>query len=437
MQLLRSRACGVLFTICLISPLFVISASAVNVRFMSPDGSEEYGSGMFADAFYTRYGDEMGEHLDDHQMLFVELVYYEYGDSFVITSESDILGWSYLPSQGTPDFVVGEQYDDSEIDYGNINLGLDELLPLYLVLKGNAPPAEPIPEPDFIPLARPINWNSGGNYSVSGYCDYTLMGDPDIKTNTQLFPISYPTTTQIVELAAQYNTFRPQITLQFVEDFRNVYYNLLVRQAWYVDGEIPANIQVNDVGLDGTITFENLLSNPNATTMYSLYSFDNSVDCTTTVDRSKGIIYFDYRISVYIPDTVQLGAHSGTRVRFDLKHKNTVSGLSIDTERSYTTLVSAYGNVTEEDMLAQVKYEAYRDKSNEKMQEGEAIIKDIESLVKPDPEQIVPDYLPDQEELQPITDAFSPFFQNALIVQLCTMVLGFAFVSYVLFGKKG
>lgn len=73
----------------------------------------------------------------------------------------------------------------------------------------------------------------------------------------------------------------------------------------------------------------------------------------------------------------------------------------------------------------------------DKVGEAEQVIADINSLVKPDPGQIVPDYLPDPEALQPITDAFSPFFQNALIVQLCTMVLGFAFVSYVLFGKKG
>lgn len=73
----------------------------------------------------------------------------------------------------------------------------------------------------------------------------------------------------------------------------------------------------------------------------------------------------------------------------------------------------------------------------DKVDKADQVIADINSLVKPDPEQIVPDYLPDPEELHDISDILSPFFQNALIVQLCTMVLGFAFVSYVLFGKKG
>lgn len=69
-----------------------------------------------------------------------------------------------------------------------------------------------------------------------------------------------------------------------------------------------------------------------------------------------------------------------------------------------------------------------------KVDKADQVIADINSLVKPDPEILVPSVDVNTDDISSI---FAPFFENALILQLCTMVLGFAFVSYVLFGKKG
>jgi len=70
----------------------------------------------------------------------------------------------------------------------------------------------------------------------------------------------------------------------------------------------------------------------------------------------------------------------------------------------------------------------------DKTDKADQVIQDINSLVKPDPEDILPDIDTDTGDISAV---LQPFFSNALILQLCTMVLGFAFVSYVLFGKKG
>lgn len=70
----------------------------------------------------------------------------------------------------------------------------------------------------------------------------------------------------------------------------------------------------------------------------------------------------------------------------------------------------------------------------DKTDKAEDVLEEIESLEKPDPEEIVPDLEVDTED---IGEVIAPFFQNALIIQVVTMTLSFAFISYVLFGKKG
>jgi len=70
----------------------------------------------------------------------------------------------------------------------------------------------------------------------------------------------------------------------------------------------------------------------------------------------------------------------------------------------------------------------------EKTDKADQVIQDINSLVKPDPEDIVPDMDADTSYF---ADIIAPYFDNFLLAQMCVLVFSFAFVSYVLFGKKG
>lgn len=69
----------------------------------------------------------------------------------------------------------------------------------------------------------------------------------------------------------------------------------------------------------------------------------------------------------------------------------------------------------------------------DKTQQAAQLITGLEGLEKPAPDQIVPDITVDTTQF---ADAIAPIFQNALIMQILLMSLGFAFVSYVLYGKK-
>lgn len=62
-----------------------------------------------------------------------------------------------------------------------------------------------------------------------------------------------------------------------------------------------------------------------------------------------------------------------------------------------------------------------------------------EGLDKPEPEQIVPDItdIVPEDDYTAFTDVFAPVMQNQMMISMMMVVLSLAFVSYVLFGKKG
>lgn len=70
----------------------------------------------------------------------------------------------------------------------------------------------------------------------------------------------------------------------------------------------------------------------------------------------------------------------------------------------------------------------------DKTDKGAQLIEDMNQLEKPQPDTLLPSIDTDTDNFG---DVFGSVFQNTIIVQMCTMMLGFALVSYVLFGKKG
>lgn len=69
----------------------------------------------------------------------------------------------------------------------------------------------------------------------------------------------------------------------------------------------------------------------------------------------------------------------------------------------------------------------------DKTQEADKLLAGLDELEKPDPVTIIPDLKVDTTEASQV---FDPIFENALILQMLLMTLGFGMVSYVLFGKK-
>lgn len=63
----------------------------------------------------------------------------------------------------------------------------------------------------------------------------------------------------------------------------------------------------------------------------------------------------------------------------------------------------------------------------------------VDGLDKPEPEQIVPDItdIVPEEDYATYTDIFAPVVQSSLFSSMMMVVVSMAFISYVLFGKKG
>ena len=69
----------------------------------------------------------------------------------------------------------------------------------------------------------------------------------------------------------------------------------------------------------------------------------------------------------------------------------------------------------------------------DKTQQGDQLLEDMDSLEKPDPEEVVPELEVDSEL---IGEIFGGILNDSLIIMILSMTVGFALVGYVLFGKR-
>lgn len=198
-------------------------------------------------------------------------------------------------------------------------------------------------------------------------------------------------------------------------------------------------------GVSVGITFEVPESTPAVTV-----SIGNPSESQIGYVLANGGLNFYTQVHFYIPSATLIAERTNEELKelenitnIIINQNNITSQYYGDVMSKVDSLYTEVGNLADLQERAIQQFDDWNTVSSvpgsvqDKVDKADQVIADINSLVKPDPEQIVPDYLPDPEELHDISDILSPFFQNALIVQLCTMVLGFAFVSYVLFGKKG
>lgn len=156
---------------------------------------------------------------------------------------------------------------------------------------------------------------------------------------------------------------------------------------------------------------------------------------------------FNKTVEYYVPSCVLIADRTSAELEEIREITNIIIEQNQLTNEFYGDIISKVDDLyTEVGNLADLQQEAIDQFDNwnivssvpgsviDKIDQAEDVLDELHQLEKPEPDQIVPELDTDTTEIAQILE---PYFQNTLILQILMMTLGFGFVSYVLFGKKG
>lgn len=197
------------------------------------------------------------------------------------------------------------------------------------------------------------------------------------------------------------------------------------RMAVIVDGEVVSNAVT---GSDGTFSVSAEIPNDDPVTNvgYRFYFDSNAYQYYQDTDGST---YYRYmKFNIFDNGVVDVVAGEGEYTGLLTEIRETVIALP-------STIYNFFFGDSGDDAASGFKSEVDSAVSSVDQVQQEI----TEGLDKPEPEQIVPDItdIVPEEDYATFTDVFAPVMQNQLMISLMMVVVSMAFISYVLFGKKG
>lgn len=404
----------------------VVSAFAYDVEFYNQDGSETYYVGSCDDYIYFY-------ELSSGYGVGVELEYDGGLPSFEVETEDECLGWSLTPNSDTAEFGLNSSFSSDMVDV--------EPVMFYLVTVGDGG-GSVTPDPDptgriFVPLAEPVGWDYYGTYSPYAYFGSEMVGATH--GNSRDWPASYPGDDfQVYYPSSGYDTFQSGVTLKFRENLRDVWYTVLVRAAWYPSSDLPSDFDIVRNAPDIIVTAP--YNTSGSTMMFDINALESTVRMSTSVDQENNVVYFDYDVSFYLPSSVAT-ASSVVGPYIQMTHSAELQNIGYAFGNGNYRLISVYANIADSDTTADRVYQEYSTMSTAKLVSAEGVKQELGQLKKPDPIQIVPDIdailPPDDTARVEYVDTLEVVFESSLVVNMMLICFSVAFVSYVLFGKRG